>query len=87
MTAEAPSVLTQPEPVITDLVARARIGDQQAWNALVDRYAPLTWSICRRYRLSDADAEDVSQTVWLQLADHLDAIREPAALPGWLASP
>jgi RNA polymerase sigma factor (sigma-70 family) len=72
--------------VITDLVARARIGDQRAWDALVERYAPLTWSICRRYRLSDADAEDVGQTVWLQLVDHLDAIREPAALPGWVAT-
>jgi RNA polymerase sigma factor (sigma-70 family) len=74
------------DPVITDLVTRARSGDQQAWDALVERYASLTWSICRRYRLRDADAEDVGQTVWLQLVDHLDAIREPAALSGWLAT-
>jgi RNA polymerase sigma factor (sigma-70 family) len=72
--------------VVTDLVTRARNGDQQAWDALVERYAPLTWSICRRHRLGDADAEDVGQTVWLQLVDHLDTIRDPAALPGWLAT-
>jgi precorrin-4 methylase len=27
-----------------DPVARARNGDEQAWDALVERYAPLTWS-------------------------------------------
>jgi Helix-turn-helix domain len=36
---------------VTDLVTRAQDGDQQAWYALVERYAPLIWSICRRYRL------------------------------------
>ena len=69
-----------------DLVTCARNGDKQAWDALVERFAPLIWSICRRYRLDDADAADVSQNVWLQLVDHLDKIQDPAALPGWLAT-
>jgi RNA polymerase sigma factor (sigma-70 family) len=72
--------------VVTDLVARAKNNDQQAWDALVERYAPLIWSICRRYRLGGADADDVGQNVWLRLVDHLDKIRDPAALPGWLAT-
>jgi RNA polymerase sigma factor (sigma-70 family) len=72
--------------VVVDLVARARDGDKRAWDALVERYAPLIWSICRKYRLGRADAEDVGQSVWLHLVDHLDKIREPAALPGWLAT-
>jgi RNA polymerase sigma factor (sigma-70 family) len=73
---------------VTDLVTRARHGDKQAWDALVERYAPLIWSICRRYRLgdADADAEDVGQSVWLQVVRHLDTVRDPAALPGWLAT-
>jgi RNA polymerase sigma factor (sigma-70 family) len=74
------------DPPVTDLVMRARNGDQQAWDALVERYAPLIWSICRRYRLGSADAEDVNQSVWLTLVDQLAALREPAALPGWLAT-
>ena len=74
------------DPPVTDLVARARNGDQQAWDALIERYAPLVWSICRRYRLDRADAEDVGQTVWLRLVDHLDRLRDPDALPGWLAT-
>jgi RNA polymerase sigma factor (sigma-70 family) len=68
------------------LVARARRGDQLAWDTLVERYAPLIWSICRRYRLSPADAEDVGQSVWLQLVNRLDQVREPAALPGWIGT-
>jgi RNA polymerase sigma factor (sigma-70 family) len=72
--------------VVMDLVTRARNGDNQAWDELVERYAPLIWSICRRHRLDEADAEDVTQNVWLQLVDHLDTIRDPAALPGWLVT-
>ncbi len=52
----------------------------------MERFVPLIWSICRRYRLGDADGEDVSQNVWLYLADQLDKIRDSAALPGWLAT-
>jgi RNA polymerase sigma factor (sigma-70 family) len=72
--------------VVTGLVARARNGDKQAWDALVDRYAPLIWSICRRYELGGADAEDVGQNVWLRLVDQLERVRNPAALPGWLVT-
>jgi RNA polymerase sigma factor (sigma-70 family) len=72
--------------VIADLVSRARNGDKQAWHALVERYAPLIWSICRQYRLSQMDAEDVAQSVWLHLVSHLGQVRDPAALPGWLAT-
>jgi RNA polymerase sigma factor (sigma-70 family) len=71
---------------VTDLVTHASKGDQQAWAALVERYSPLIWSICRRYWLSDADADDVCQAVWLRLVAQLDNLREPAALPGWLTT-
>ena len=72
-------------PVIIDLVTRAAKGDKHAWDALVERFIPLIWSICRSNQLGDADAENVGQNVWLQLVDQLDKIRDPAALPGWLA--
>jgi RNA polymerase sigma factor (sigma-70 family) len=74
------------DPVVIDLVTRARTGEKQAWDALVERYAPLIWCICRRHRLGAAGAEDVGQSVWVQVLDHLDKIRDPAALPGWLAT-
>jgi RNA polymerase sigma factor (sigma-70 family) len=71
---------------VLDLVTRARNGDRQAWDTLIERYAPLIWSICRRHRLAAEDAEDVGQIVWLRLVDQLDKVRAPAALPGWLAT-
>jgi RNA polymerase sigma factor (sigma-70 family) len=73
-------------PVVTDLVTRAAKGEKQAWDALVERFIPLIWSICRNHRLSDADAEDVGQIVWMQLTGQLGKIRDPAALPGWLVT-
>jgi RNA polymerase sigma factor (sigma-70 family) len=73
-------------PVVVDLVTRARDGDRQAWDVLVDRYAPLIWAICRRYRLERADAEHVGHIVWLRLLEQLEKIRDPAALAGWLAT-
>jgi RNA polymerase sigma factor (sigma-70 family) len=69
-----------------DLVMCARKGDSDAWDALVERFAPLIWSICRRYRLEHADAHDVGQYVWLQLVDQFEAVHDPAALAGWLAT-
>ncbi|HSV64373.1 MAG TPA: sigma-70 family RNA polymerase sigma factor [Mycobacteriales bacterium] len=72
------------DPSVVTLVERARANDRQAWSTIVERYAPLVWAICRRYRLSDADADDIAATVWLRLVENLDTIRQPAALPGWL---
>jgi RNA polymerase sigma factor (sigma-70 family) len=70
----------------TDLVTRAINGDKRAWDALVERYAPLIWSICRRHQLDRAGADAVSQSVWLLLLHQLGNLRDPAALPGWLAT-
>ena len=72
--------------VVADLVAGARNGDRQAWDALVERYAPLIWSICRRYAISGPAAEDVAQHVWLHLVESLNDLRDPAALPGWIST-
>jgi RNA polymerase sigma factor (sigma-70 family) len=74
------------DPAVIALVARAADGDQDAWNELIERYAPMVWSICTRYQLSRQDIEDVGQTVWLRLVEQLGNLREPAALPGWLAT-
>lgn len=74
------------DTLVIHLVTRARSGDKQAWDALVERYAPLIWSICRKYRLGRDDADDVGQSVWMRLVDQLDKIRNPAALAGWLAT-
>lgn len=69
---------------VSVLVAAATDGDESAWNNLVERYGPLVMSVLGSYRLSRADAEDVSQVVWLRLVEHLGDLREPRALPKWL---
>ena len=65
-------------------VTAARAGDPQAWKRIVDGHAGLVWSVIRGYRFDDETSKDVFQTVWLKLAEHLDGIREPAKLAGWL---
>jgi RNA polymerase sigma factor (sigma-70 family) len=73
------------DPLVIALVTRAADGDQAAWNEIVERYAPLVWSICRRYQLDRHDIDDVGQSVWLRLIENIEGLHEPAALPGWLA--
>ena len=68
------------------LVRRARDGDEDAWNQLVERFAPLVASVCRRFGLAEPDLLDVGQSVWLALLEHLDGIREGQALAGWIAT-
>jgi RNA polymerase sigma factor (sigma-70 family) len=74
------------DPSVVDLVTRARDGEKSAWDELVERYAPLVYSVCRRYRLTQPDTDDIGQSVWLRLVEHLPGLREPAALPGWIAT-
>src|SRR5687768_9958753 len=69
-----------------ELVNAAKAGDQGAWNDLVDRYLPLVTAVIAKYRLPQSDADDVNQTVWLRLVQHLADLREPRALPGWLTT-
>jgi len=71
---------------VPDLVERAAAGDAGAWDELVERYAPLVLSVVRRHRLQAADGEDVVQTLWLRLVEHLPDLRDPRALPGWIVS-
>ena len=73
------------DPSVVAMVVRAADGDEGAWYEIVERYAPLLWSICTRFQLSDQDRKDVTQTVWMLLVEQLGKLREPAALAGWLA--
>lgn len=71
---------------LSPLVAGARRGEPAAWNDLFTRFIPLIRSIARGYRLNDGDVEDVGQLVFLRLVEHVARIREPEALPKWIAT-
>ncbi|MDR6319905.1 RNA polymerase sigma factor [Actinoplanes couchii] len=69
---------------LTDLVAAAAGGEELAWQGLVTRFTPLVASVAWGFRLQGTDADDVAQTVWLRLVEHLGKIKEPQALPMWI---
>jgi len=81
-----PGLAGHDDPAAAALCTRAAAGDQGAWDEIVERYAPMVWSICTRFRLSDRDLEDVAQNVWLLLVDQLGKLPDPAALAAWLAA-
>lgn len=70
---------------MADTVRRAAAGDKAAWEALVEGFGRMIWSIPIAHRLSPADASEVSQTTWLRLLEHFDRIEHPERLGGWLA--
>jgi RNA polymerase sigma factor (sigma-70 family) len=71
---------------VTELRDNAAHGVESAWQEIIRRYSPLVSSVCRRYGVVGADADDVGGTVWLRLVVNLVRIREPEALPGWLST-
>ncbi|WNV89387.1 sigma-70 family RNA polymerase sigma factor [Umezawaea sp. Da 62-37] len=71
---------------IASLVDAANDGDQRAWNEIVVRYTPLVLSVIYQHRLRPADAADVNQTLWLRLVEQIGKLRDPEALPGWIAT-
>jgi RNA polymerase sigma factor (sigma-70 family) len=69
-----------------ELVARCRAGDQAAWTELVERFSRYVYAISvQGFRLPQHDAEDVFQDVFARAYQHLDRLRDDAALRPWLA--
>jgi RNA polymerase sigma factor (sigma-70 family) len=71
---------------VVDLVRTAAVGDDAAWDALVENYAGLVWAVARDHGLDPDAAADVSQTTWLRLAEHLTRLEDPARVGLWLAT-
>ena len=70
----------------SQLVARCRAGDQQAWGELVERFSRYVYAIAvQAFRLSEHDAEDVFQEVFARAYQHLDKLRDDSAVKPWLA--
>jgi RNA polymerase sigma-70 factor (ECF subfamily) len=68
-----------------DLVARCRLGDQEAWRELVERFSRYVYAIATQaYRLPEHDAEDVFQEVFARVYERLDQLRNDEAVRPWI---
>jgi RNA polymerase sigma factor (sigma-70 family) len=65
---------------------RSNPADQVAWQEFVDHYGPKIYGWCRKWNLQDSDAQDVTQSVLLKLAQKLkDFAYDPArSFRAWL---
>jgi RNA polymerase sigma factor (sigma-70 family) len=71
---------------LDDVVYAASAGDGAAWAALVERFAGRIRSVTRAHRLSQHDAEDVMQSTWLRLVEHITRVRAPRAIGAWITT-
>src|SRR5262249_51165713 len=68
------------EAILRAFVARR---DPDAFVALIERFGPLVWSVCRR-QLGDSNAaDDATQATFLLLIRRAERV-QPRALAGWL---
>lgn len=68
----------------TSLLQRCAHGDLAAWEALVDRYSRLVYSVPVRLGMSADDAADVVQDTFSTLLVRLGDIDRPESLGSWL---
>ena len=69
-----------------DVVARCRVGDDEAWRLLVERFSRYVYAIAvQAYRLPEHDAEDVFQEVFTRVYERLDQLRSDEAVRPWVA--
>ena len=69
-----------------ELIRECREGVQGAWDELVDRYQRLIYAIPRRAGLSEEQAADVFQEVFLTLFEKLDDIEQPDKIRSWIVT-
>ena len=66
------------------LANRIAAGDAGAFAAFVDAYGPRLHRLVRRYALCEADAEDLTQEIFLDLYRSMGSFRGESALATWV---
>jgi len=74
------------DPSDESLILACRGGDAAAWEALVERYQRLVYSIARHAGLDHEQSADVFQHVFAKLVEQLGKIEQPALIGVWLAT-
>jgi RNA polymerase sigma-70 factor, ECF subfamily len=72
------------EPTDLELVARAKGGDLDAFEALANRYEQRVYSLALRILRHEQDAEDVTQQAFLSALENLAGFRGDASFATWL---
>src|SRR5262245_5557108 len=62
----------------------ARHADEAAFEALVRRYGPMVWGVCRRVLTDEHAAEDAFQATFLALVRKAASIRKREVVGSWL---
>ena len=73
-----------PEPSDAELVRRAKAGELDAFEALINRHERRVYSLALRMLRHEQDAEDVTQQTFLSVVEHLAGFREEASFSTWL---
>src|SRR5574341_1072094 len=68
-----------------DLARRCRRGDPDAWRELVRRFTPLVYRLSLRMLRDGAEAEDVSQEVFLRMHRSFDSYDSTRPLAPWVS--
>jgi RNA polymerase sigma factor (sigma-70 family) len=68
----------------TEVVARARAGDNEAWGQLYKEYAPAIFRFCRRALPTREDAEDATMEIFMKLRDKLSQYDQTRSFSAWL---
>ncbi len=69
-----------------DLIQACRRGDARAWQAIVNKYKRLVFSIPLNYGLSQEDAADIGQITFTIMFESLDQFYTGTHLAPWLAT-
>jgi RNA polymerase sigma factor (sigma-70 family) len=72
------------DQVDAGLIAACLAGDDAAWEALVDRYSRLVYTVARRTGLGPEDAAEVHWAVWTACWEALPTLRQRDRLAPWL---
>lgn len=75
---------TAPEVSDSELVARAKAGELDAFEALTSRYEQRVYSLALRMLRHEQDAEDVTQQTFLSALEGLGGFRGDASFSTWL---
>ncbi len=67
-----------------DLLRRAREGEWEAFEALVNRLEPRVFALTMRLLRQRQDAEDATQQTFLKVMENLDRFREEASVSTWV---